>query len=287
MMAIDIGQLRQHIGTRISDEDIATEAPLRAIVATFDRKEDAPREGQPVPPGWHIGYFLSSAPTATLATDGLPTGAGVLPKDSSAATDVCRLALYVSRTNHGGRSPASRDGAQGSPGARRQHRHVDCYHANPPYLYAARPRGERGRRYCIPRRGEAGRQERHPEAGRASGRLAVATDYHSWSCQSFSPLGADRQSASHPLRSAICDGGGGLSRSRRAWTVHPDRPDQLRARQHKGAGDPTFSMRARAPLFDTAPYNLLGRPIQEGAACEVWAVTPNGTIAMQATATLT
>ena len=48
----------------------------------------------------------------------------------------------------------------------------------------------------------------------------------------------------------------------------------------------TFNMRARAPLFDTAPFDLVGRPTEGGAACEVWAVTPAGTIAMQASATL-
>jgi 3-methylfumaryl-CoA hydratase len=48
----------------------------------------------------------------------------------------------------------------------------------------------------------------------------------------------------------------------------------------------TFDMRARAPLFDTAPYDLVGRPTEGGSACEVWALTPAGTIAMQARATL-
>jgi 3-methylfumaryl-CoA hydratase len=47
----------------------------------------------------------------------------------------------------------------------------------------------------------------------------------------------------------------------------------------------SFDMRARAPLFDTAPYDLVGRPVDGGAACEVWALTPIGTIAMQARAT--
>jgi hypothetical protein len=70
MTAIDVAALRRHIGTRIADEDIATEAPLKAIVATFDRQEEAPRQGEPIPPGWHIGYFLSMAPTRVLAADG-------------------------------------------------------------------------------------------------------------------------------------------------------------------------------------------------------------------------
>ena len=67
MTALDVTALRRHIGTRIVDEDVATEAPLEAIVATFDREEDAPREGEAIPPGWHIGYFLSTARTATLS----------------------------------------------------------------------------------------------------------------------------------------------------------------------------------------------------------------------------
>jgi 3-methylfumaryl-CoA hydratase len=46
-----------------------------------------------------------------------------------------------------------------------------------------------------------------------------------------------------------------------------------------------FDMRARAPLFDTAPFTVVGRPIGEHAA-ELWAVTQDGTIALQAKATL-
>ena len=81
MTAIDAATLRRHIGTRGAvEEDVATEAPLKAIVATFDLEETAPRQGEAIPPGWHIGYFLSMAKSKTLAADGLPTGAGVLPK---------------------------------------------------------------------------------------------------------------------------------------------------------------------------------------------------------------
>ena len=48
----------------------------------------------------------------------------------------------------------------------------------------------------------------------------------------------------------------------------------------------SFHMRASAPLFDTAPFDLVGRPTEGGRACEVFALTPGGTIAMQATAML-
>ena len=39
-----------------------------------------------------------------------------------------------------------------------------------------------------------------------------------------------------------------------------------------------YATQARAPLFDTAPFELRGRPTGRGGEC--WAVTPEGTIAM-------
>ena len=48
----------------------------------------------------------------------------------------------------------------------------------------------------------------------------------------------------------------------------------------------TLAVRARAPLFDTAPFDVIGRPTPDGQGAELWTVTPQGTIAAQATATL-
>jgi 3-methylfumaryl-CoA hydratase len=48
----------------------------------------------------------------------------------------------------------------------------------------------------------------------------------------------------------------------------------------------TFTVRARAPLFDNAPFDVVGRPTADGKGAELWTVTPKGTIAAQATATL-
>ena len=43
-----------------------------------------------------------------------------------------------------------------------------------------------------------------------------------------------------------------------------------------------YAIQARAPLFDTAPFELRGRPTADGRGCECWAVTPEGTIATSA-----
>ena len=45
----------------------------------------------------------------------------------------------------------------------------------------------------------------------------------------------------------------------------------------------SLALRARAPLFDTQPFTVVGRPTGENT-CELWAVTPDGTIAQSATA---
>jgi 3-methylfumaryl-CoA hydratase len=47
----------------------------------------------------------------------------------------------------------------------------------------------------------------------------------------------------------------------------------------------TIAVRARAPLFDTSPFDVIGRPTADGKGAELWTVTPKGTIAAQATAT--
>jgi 3-methylfumaryl-CoA hydratase len=46
----------------------------------------------------------------------------------------------------------------------------------------------------------------------------------------------------------------------------------------------TYTTQARAPLFDTAPFELRGRPSTDDRSCELWAVTPGGTVAMSAQA---
>ena len=285
MTALDVSALRRHIGTRIVDEDVATEAPLKAIVATFDREEDAPREGEAIPPGWHIGYFLSTARTATLAADGLPAGTGVLPK------------LPLPRRMYAGTRIT--------------------FHA--PLRVGDRLRRETELTDLQVREGGTGTlivttQTRRISTPRG---LAITEDYDTVFREEVKP-GAksgipkrDEVPANLPWRRTITAGPVALFRfsalSGNPHRIHYDRPYAMEVEgypglvvhgpftqacltnfvrdQNPGRSIRTFSMRARAPLFDTAPFDLVGRPTEGGAACEVWAVAPGGTIAMQASAT--
>ena len=284
--AIDEAALRKHIGTRMLDEDVATQAPLRMLVATFDRPEPAPREGQPIPPGWHIGYFLNMAPQAELTPDGLPTGAGVLPK------------LPLPRRMFAGVRLTFHDDIRVGDKLRRETELTDL----------------------VVRRGSTGSlifttQTRKIFTPRG---LALTEDYDGAAREAVKP-GA---TSGIPKRDAVPDG---LPWRRVITTtpvslfrfsaitfnphrIHYDTPyatgvegypglvvhgpysqhcliDFVRD-QNPGRSIATFHMKARAPLFETAPFTLAGRPTEGGNACEVWASTPDGTIAMQATATL-
>jgi 3-methylfumaryl-CoA hydratase len=60
--------------------------------------------------------------------------------------------------------------------------------------------------------------------------------------------------------------------------------DLLR-RERPDAALRRFEFRALAPLFDTAPFDVCGRPEYERTDVLLWAQSADGTLAMQATAT--
>jgi len=286
MTTIDVDVLRRHIGARMSEEDVATAAPLRMIAATFDREEGAASEGQPIPPGWHIGYFLNMAPQASLAADGLPQGAGVLPKMPLPR----RMFAGIRITFHapilvGDRlrreteltDLVARQGSTGTLIFTTQTRKIYTPRGlaiTEEYDGAFREEVKEGARSGIPKRDPV------PE-GLPWKRVhkADAVSLFRFSAITFNP---HRIHYDAPYATGI-EGYPGL-------VVHGPYSqhcliDFVRDNT-PGKSIATFDMRARAPLFEPDPFTLVGRPTEGGKACEVWAMTPHGTIAMQATATL-
>ena len=77
-MTLDLDHLRQWIGQRETRRDQATLVPVQALAATLDR--DPPCEpGTPVPPLWHWLYFLPLHRQSELGPDGHGRRGGFLP----------------------------------------------------------------------------------------------------------------------------------------------------------------------------------------------------------------
>jgi 3-methylfumaryl-CoA hydratase len=285
MTAIDVSALRKHIGTRVAEDDVATEAPLKAIVATFDRQEKAPSEGQPIPPGWHIGYFLSTVPTAALAPDGAPSGTGVLPKlplprRMYAGTritfhDPIRVGDRLHRETEL-TDIKLRHGGTGTLILTTQTRRISTPRGlaiTEDYDIVFREEAKGGTERGIPRREE-------PPAGVTWRRTIAAGPVMLFR---FSALTGNphRIHYDRPYTMEVEGYPGLVVHGPFAQTCLTDF-----VRDHNPARPiRSLEMRARAPLFDTAPFDLVGRPTQDGTACEVWAVTPGGTIAIAARAT--
>jgi hypothetical protein len=54
---IDARAVRAQLGRKLVEHDVATAAPLRGMVVTFDRNKRAPDDGEPIAPGWHLKHF--------------------------------------------------------------------------------------------------------------------------------------------------------------------------------------------------------------------------------------
>jgi 3-methylfumaryl-CoA hydratase len=282
---VDIDALRRHIGKTVEEHDVATAAPLHGMIVTFDRSEPPPQDGDIVQPGWHNAYFLQMSRKAKLAADGLPVDSALLPpmpfpRRMYAGADLSfhepirvgdRLRRVSQLTDI-----SLREGSTGMLIFVTQTRSIFS------------PRGlavvERGHSVCreeVPAGAANPAPRRDAPSGDLPWRRTVEVDPVSlfrYSALTFNPhrIHYDRGYAT------TAEGYPGL-------VVHGPYSQQCLldfARDHAGGRRmATFTQRARAPLFDTAPFTLVGRPADEGHSAEVWALTDQGTIAMQAKAT--
>lgn len=281
-MTIDIEPLRKHIGTKIVEEDVATFAPLKGLVATFDRDERPPRQGEPIPPGWHLVYFVPTSPKATLGADGLPTTGGVLPEmplprrmyagTSLSFHDAIRVGDALTRETEF-TDMSMRSGSSGSLIFTTQTRRIftprglAIVEENHTVFREDARAGEKG-----------GKRTRDEPPANTPWRRTVTADPVSlfrYSALTFNPhrIHYDRTYAKD------VEGYPGL-------VVHGPYSQQclidLARDSNPGKAFKSFAQRARAPLFDTAPFSIVGRAV-EGDRAELWAVTPGGGIAMEAT----
>jgi len=284
MSDIDIDALRAQLGRKIVEEDVATAAPLRCMLVTFDRDERAPGPGEPVPPGWHLTYFPEITYRRELGEDGLPLERGTLPKMPlprrmyAGATLTFHAPILVGDTLRRETEFSDvqlRKGSTGTLILATQTRRIYT-----PRGLAVTEDGHTVFREAVPTGAASGIPQREQAPRDAPWKRRITPDpicLFRYSALTFNPhrIHYDRPYAMN------VEGYPGL-------VVHGPFSQQclldlLRDSQPRPIA--RFEMRARAPLFDTAPFTVLGRPTGESEA-ELWAVAPQGTIAMQARATL-
>jgi 3-methylfumaryl-CoA hydratase len=279
--ALDLDDLRSHIGRAQTAADLLHPGPANFLRLALGRPEPEYREGDPLPPAWLALYFLPRVAADALRPDGSPRDTGVvppvpLPRRMFAGERVrlhghLRLGEAVRRETRLADITLKRGGTGALVFAT----------VTTSVFGAAGLAVEEERRTVF-------RDEVKPgERNQAPRREPAPTDV-AWRRRiTPEPVMLFRYSAltfnSHRIHydrawAMDVEGYPGL-------VVHGPLTTTLLidfARdQNPGRRIVGYTTQARAPLFDNAPFELRGRPGGDGH-CELWAVTPEGTVAMSA-----
>lgn len=276
----DADILRQWIGREESLDDTLPLGPANLMEMTLDR-QPVLGAGDVLPPLWHWLYFLRSAPLSALGRDGHPAKGGFLPP-----------VVLPRRMWAGGRFGFSGDLHIGAQVNKRS-----------VIKDVALKTGRSGALCFVTVRHEVGSDDRlafweehdivyrEDPAPDAKPRLTpeIGNDWTTRETITPSEVMLFRYSAltfnGHRIHydrdyARDVEGHAGL-------VVHGPLIAtmllDLAQRMHGGARPKTFEFRAASPLFDTAPFTLNAR--QEESAVALAAATPQGRLAMQATAT--
>jgi 3-methylfumaryl-CoA hydratase len=260
--------------------DVVTPAPANLLRLTFGRPEPEMREGDALPPGWHTLYFLPRFRGDELRPDGSPRESGVVPPmplpRRMFAGERLRFhgPLRIGDTLRRETTLADISLKSGGTG-------MLVFASVVSQIFT--PEGlalEEERRTVFREEVKAGERNQAPR------REEVPADVP-WRRRiepdavllfRFSALTFNSHRIHYDRTWAMeTEGYPGL-------VVHGPLTSTLLidfARDHNpGRTFLTYTTQARAPLFDNAPFELRGRPTAGG--CEVWAVTPGGTVAMSA-----
>lgn len=282
-MTVDIDHLRTWIGQTVTIDDVVTPVPLKALTATLDRNDPPVGPDASVPPCWHWLYFLPLPQQSEIGPDGHPTRGGFLPpvplpRRMWAGSQLTfhtplRVGQQISRTSRIA-DVRLKDGRTG------------------PLVFVNVD-------HEIRADGQLAISERHdivyrdmPAPGEPAPAGVVAPGGEQWSCR------IEPDDVLLFRYSALTFNGHRIHYDRRYVTEVEGYPglivhgpliatlllDLLR-RNLPEAVVKNFSFRAVKPLFDVAPFTVCGRS-EDAETVTLWARTPEGHLAMEATANL-
>jgi 3-methylfumaryl-CoA hydratase len=277
---LSLENFKQYIGRRQETTDVLYPGPANLLRLALGRLEGELREGDALPPAWLALYFLPRVASADLRPDGSPHDSGVVPDlplpRRMFAGERVRLLRPLRFGERLRRETELADLSVKSGGTG-----TLVFATIVSRVYDADGLALEDQRRTVFReevkageRNQAPRRE--PAPPDAPWRRTVTPE----------PVLLFRYSAltfnSHRIHydrtwAMDVEGYPGL-------VVHGPLTTTLLidfARDHAGGRRiANYTTQARAPLFDTAPFELRGRPTARG--CEAWAVTPEGTVAMSA-----
>lgn len=282
---LDLDALKRHVGRKQDATDVATEGPANLLRLALNRRDPELVAGSDLPPGWQILYFLPHYTPDELRPDGSARDSGVVP------------AMPLPRRMFAGEKMTFHRPIRIGDALRRETELADIAlksGGTGTLVFATvinriyTPGGlavEEERRTVFREEVKAGDKNQAP-------RRESPPDDVPWRTRvtpdavllfRFSALTFNSHRIHYDRTWAMqTEGYPGL-------VVHGPLTSTLLidfARDmHPGRTFLTYETQARAPLFDTSSFELRGRPTGDKKGAELWAVTPEGTIAMSAKAT--
>ena len=281
---LSLENLKQHVGRRATSTDVVTAGPANLLRLAFARPEPEIRDGDPLPPGWQILYFLPRLGPDELRPDGSPLDSGVVPPMPLPRRMFAGERLRFHRPIRIG-DMLRRDTELADLSLKTGGTGTLVFATTVQRIFT--PAGlalEEERRTVFREEVKAGERNQAPR------REPAPTDVPWRRRVTPDPVVLFRFSAltfnSHRIHYD------------RAWAMDVEGYPGLVVHgpftstmlidfardSNPGRVFGSYTTQARAPLFDTAPFELRGRPTADGRGCELWAVTPEGTIAMSAQA---
>src|SRR5688500_4044719 len=277
---LNLDELKTYIGRKQVTTDVVTAAPANLLRLTFARPDPELKPGDALPPGWHVFYFLPRLGPDQLRADGTPAESGVIPD------------MPLPRRMFAGETFRFHRPLRIGENLRRETELTDI---------SLKSGGTGTRVFTTVRSRICGPEGLAVEEGRRSVYREEVKAGEGNQAPRREPAPADV-----PWRRTITPGPVLLFRfsalTFNSHRIHYDRSWATEVEGYPGLvvhGPLTTTLlvdfardknpgrrvvasttQARAPLFDTAPFELRGRPSAKG--CECWAVTPEGTVAMSA-----
>ena len=277
---LSIEDLRSHVGRRVTADDVIYAGPANLLRLALGRPDPELCDGDSLPPAWLGLYFLPRFATDALRPDGSPRDTGVVPPMPLPRRMFAGERVTVHRPPRIGeairRETELADVALKSGGTG-----ALVFATVVSRVFGADGLAVEEERRTVFRdevtagaRNQAPRRE--PAPADVPWRRRVTPDPVLLFRFSALTFNSHRIHYDRPWATEV-EGYPGL-------VVHGPLTTTLLvdfARdQNPGRRIVAYATQARAPLFDTAPFELRGRPTARG--CELWAVTPEGTVAMSA-----